>query len=58
MALAACEMTEIDADVNRGIEALLLNKNEAVWQIVSQAWDTESEANPIPVHLVGGKIRE
>ena len=51
-------LTENDADVHRGVEALVLIKNEGVWQIVSQAWDTESESNPNPVHLVGGMVRE
>ena len=45
-------------DANRGVEALLLIKDEGVWRIVSQAWDTESESKPIPLHLVGGKTRE
>ena len=53
VALAACEMTENDGEVNRGVEMLLLIKNEGAWRIVSQAWDTESPANPIPLHLEG-----
>jgi ketosteroid isomerase-like protein len=54
-ALAACEIAENDAEVNRGVEALLLIKDEGRWQIVSQAWDAESETKRIPVHLVGRK---
>src|SRR3954447_23258218 len=42
VALAACEMTENDGQVSRGVEMLLLIKNEAAWRIVSQAWNTES----------------
>ena len=57
VALAACEMTENDADVQRGVEMLLLIKNEGTWQIVSQAWDTASEAKPIPEDLIGGKTQ-
>jgi hypothetical protein len=53
VALAACEITENDAEVSRGVEALLLIKDEGAWRIVSQAWDTESEAKPIPEHLAG-----
>ena len=54
VALAACQMTENDGEVNRGVEMLLLIRNEGAWRIVSQAWDTESPTNPIPLHLVGG----
>ena len=55
VALAACEITENDADVNRGVEALLLIKDGGKWQIVSQAWDTESDTKPIPARLIGHK---
>jgi hypothetical protein len=58
LALAACEMTENGGDTNRGVEALLLIKEAGVWRIVSQAWDRESEAKPIPAHLVGGKAKQ
>jgi hypothetical protein len=54
VALAACEITENDVDVSRGVEALLLIKDAGVRRIVSQAWDTASEPRPIPPHLVGG----
>jgi hypothetical protein len=37
VALAACEMTENDGQVNRGVEMLLLIKDEGAWRIVSQA---------------------
>jgi ketosteroid isomerase-like protein len=40
VALAACEITENDAEVNRGVAALLLIKDGGTWRIVSQAWDT------------------
>lgn len=58
VALAACGMTENGAEVNRGVEMLLLIKNEGAWQIVSQAWDTESPSKRIPMHLMGGAARE
>ncbi len=54
VALAACEMTENDGQVNRGVEMLLLIKDEGAWRIVSQAWDTESPSKPIPNDLLGG----
>ena len=52
-ALAVCEITENGADVHRGVEMLLLIKNAGAWQIVSQAWDTESPSQPIPTRLLG-----
>ncbi len=55
VALAACEMTENDEQVNRGVEMLLLIKDEGAWRIVSQAWDTESSSKPIPNYLLGGR---
>jgi hypothetical protein len=57
VALAGCEITENGAEVSRGVEAMLLVKDEGVWHIVSQAWDTESETKPIPEHLGGGRDR-
>jgi hypothetical protein len=54
VALAAGEMIENGTEVQRAVEMLLLIKNEGAWQIVAQAWDTESQAKPIPTHLVGG----
>jgi ketosteroid isomerase-like protein len=51
IAAAACEMTENDADVKRGVEMLLLVKTEGAWRIVSQGWDTEGPANRLPEHL-------
>lgn len=57
VALAACEMTENEAHVNRGVEMLLLVKDGGVWRIASQAWDMESEAKPIPAHLTGDRSR-
>ena len=57
VALAACEITENDAGVNRGVEALLFIKDGGRWQIVSQAWDTESDTKPIPARLIGGKAQ-
>jgi Domain of unknown function (DUF4440) len=53
VALAACEMTENGAELHRGVEMLLLIKNAGAWQIVSQAWDTESPSQPIPMRLLG-----
>lgn len=57
VALAACEITENDAEVSRGVETLLLIKDEDAWRIVAQAWDMEGEGKPIPRHLIGGGNR-
>jgi ketosteroid isomerase-like protein len=51
VAVAACEMTENDARVNRGVEMMLLIKTDGEWKIVAQAWDTENESRPIPTDL-------
>jgi ketosteroid isomerase-like protein len=58
VAVAVCEMTENGAEVHRGVEMLLLIKNAGAWQIVSQAWDTESPSQPIPMRLLGGAAGE
>lgn len=52
VALAACEMTENGSQVSRGVEMLLLVKNDGIWQIVSQAWDMEDSAKRIPDRLL------
>jgi hypothetical protein len=56
VAVAACEMRENDAEVNRGVEMLLLVKDEGAWRIVAHAWDTETPTRPIPPNLLGGVI--
>ena len=48
VAVAACETTENDAQVNRGVEMMLLVKNEGAWRIVAQAWDTENATRAEP----------
>jgi hypothetical protein len=58
VAVAACETTENEADVNRGVEMLLLVKDEGTWRIVAQAWDTEGPSKRIPEHLVGGAAQD
>jgi hypothetical protein len=54
VAVAACEMAENETEVNRGVEMLLLVKDNGVWQIVSQAWDSEGPRKPIPPELMYG----
>jgi len=52
VAVAVCQITENETQVTRNIEMMLLLKTERRWQIVSQAWDTESESKPIPADLL------
>ena len=52
VAIAGCEIVENTSDVTRGVEMMLLVKEEGTWRIVSQAWDKESAANPIPPTLL------
>ncbi|WP_201839724.1 nuclear transport factor 2 family protein [Microvirga zambiensis] len=58
VAVAVCEMTENGVDVHRGVEMLLLVKNEGAWQIASQAWDRESPSRPIPERLLDRTTEE
>ena len=45
-------MTENGIKTTRGVESMLLVKDEGRWQIVAQAWDTESAGNRIPPTLL------
>jgi hypothetical protein len=48
VALAACEMTENDVDVQRDVEMLLLIKNEGTWQIVPRPGIRRARHSPFP----------
>jgi hypothetical protein len=50
VAIAAAEMTENGAHVNRNVEMLLV-KSDGAWRIVCQAWD-RAGGKPIPDDLV------
>ena len=52
VAMGACENIENGNDVVRGVEAFLLVKNDGVWRIASQAWDTESDSVRISDRLL------
>jgi ketosteroid isomerase-like protein len=52
-ALAACEIRENGGSPSRGVEMMLLVKDEGRWRIVSQAWDVEGPSRPIPARLLG-----
>lgn len=49
--LAASEMLENGAEINRDVSGYLLVKDEGKWRIAAHAWDHASEENPIPEHL-------
>ncbi|MDD9907717.1 MAG: nuclear transport factor 2 family protein [Rhodospirillaceae bacterium] len=53
IAFSGCEFTENGQDVSRGVEAMLLVKQDSEWKIVSQAWDMESPGNPLPATFSG-----
>jgi hypothetical protein len=52
VAVAGCEITENDADLNRGVEMMLLVKEAGAWRIAAQAWDVASEHKPFPGDLL------
>jgi hypothetical protein len=51
VALGACEMLENGEGVTRDVGAFLFVKDGGGWKIAGQAWDLETEFNPIPAHL-------
>jgi hypothetical protein len=55
VAFAACEMLENESTVTREINATVLVRENGIWRIAAQAWDTESGAHKIPRNLVKRK---
>ena len=53
IAAAGCEMIENGSTISRGVEMLLLVKSDGRWQIVAQAWDSETPSRPLPAELAG-----
>lgn len=51
VAAAGCETIENENEVNRGVEMLLLVKEDGRWRIVAQAWDSESPELKLPSDL-------
>lgn len=51
VALGACEMLENGTEVTRDVSGFLLIKDQGEWRIAAQAWDLETESNPIPANL-------
>jgi len=52
VALSVCELNENNEKTTRNVEAMLLIKDSGRWRIAAQAWDTETEAKPIPWDLM------
>lgn len=55
VALAGCEITENGTEVNRGVEMLLLIKDEGRWRIVAQGWDMASAGMELPADLASAE---
>lgn len=51
VALAGCEITENGEKVTRGVEALLLVKDDSAWRVVAQNWDVERDGVSLPSEL-------
>ena len=51
VAIAGCEMTENNTTMNRGVEMMMLIKNQGEWKIASQAWDVENRDRKLPDEL-------
>ena len=58
VAAAACEITENDAKVTRGVEMILLVKDAGAWRIVAQAWDTAKNGASIPDDLLSRRTTD
>lgn len=52
VAISVCELNENDTSKSRNVEAMLLIKDDGQWCIAAQAWDTETDGNPIPADLL------
>jgi ketosteroid isomerase-like protein len=49
---AGCQFTENGKDVNRGVEMMLLIKEDGKWRIAAQGWDTENELSKLSADLL------
>lgn len=54
VAMAACGMVENGGDPQRGVEAVLLVRENGHWRIAAQAWDMERPGLPVPAALLDG----
>jgi hypothetical protein len=58
VAATACEITENDTEVTRGVEMMLLVKDAGAWRIVAQAWDTAKNGASIPEDLLSRRTAD
>ena len=56
VAMGARKIIKKGAQVVRGVEALTFVKDDRVWRIAAQAWDTESGVNPVSHRLLAGRM--
>lgn len=54
VAMATCGMVENRDDPRRGIEAILLVREDGSWRIAAQAWDMERPGLTVPASLLDG----
>ena len=52
IAFGVCRNLENGTEETRGIEAYLLVKDDGIWRIASQTWDTENDSQKIPDYLL------
>jgi hypothetical protein len=50
--VAGCQIIENGKDVNRGVEMMLLIKEDGTWRIAAQGWDTGNELSKLPADLL------
>lgn len=54
VALAICGMSEDGGEPKRGVEAILLVKEQGEWHIAAQAWDMEGPGKAVPGEWLDG----
>ncbi len=52
IAMATCGMVENGGDPQRGVEAILLVREDGLWRIAAQAWDMERPGLTVPTTLL------
>jgi len=54
VAMAVCGMSENGSEPKRGVEAILLVKDQGRWRVAAQAWDMETAEKVVPSDLLEG----
>lgn len=52
IAMAVCGMSENGSESRRGVEAILLIRDQGRWRIAAQAWDMEASGKSVPADLL------